>query len=435
MKNTLCASAISIGPEKGQLVLGQFDGKKLMLIPCVQFRHAAEHYRYLYWNINMLRESVMNALDLAYHKSDRALKCVGIDTWGVDFGLLDRYDQLIMPPMSHQSLLDEDLEEVWRMLSPREIFEKTGLVDIRWCTLYQLKKLMRDPEIPTQEVETMLLMPDLLMFYLTGERVTEYTNASTTMLMDIAQKCWDENIIDRFELPWKIFTPIDYAGSIRGYTSAAVSQKLGINPLPVAAVGTHDTASIFAAIPAEQDFAMCFGNDSVIVAVPIQRPIIESHVFENGFSIEGTPQRGYGLFRTLPGLGHIKQTLHFSRNADIQSMLADGDLDTDNPLDVRAALNNMCKDLICEYTKTLRQMWIITREEPSRIFVSGDIAGIPVICKGIARALQKPVYAITDDLRAIGNLAVQLIALGEASDMKEAHEIIANSVEITQYDF
>ena len=214
MRNLL---AFDLGASNGRAILGQFDGEKITMRELHRFENNyIEMNGVFYWDLPYLYNQLKQGLLAFKNANVGKLACIGIDTWGVDYGLLDKNGQLLSNPRSYRYALDEDMEAVWKTVDFPTLFARTGISTMNFNTVYQLyrRKLQEDPALDA--AETMLLMPDLLGFFLTGEAKTEYTNATTSMLYNPTAKDWDWQTIDALGLPRKIFTKLDRAGALRG---------------------------------------------------------------------------------------------------------------------------------------------------------------------------------------------------------------------------
>ena len=211
MRNLL---AFDLGASNGRAILGQFDGEKLTMRELHRFENNyIEMNGVFYWDLPYLYNQLKQGLLAFKNANVGTLECIGIDTWGVDYGLLDKNGQLLSNPRSYRYALDADMEAVWKTVDFPTLFARTGIATMNFNTVYQLyrRKLQEDPALDA--AETMLLLPDLLGFFLTGEAKTEYTNATTSMLYNPTAKDWDWQTIDALGLPRRIFTKLDRAGA------------------------------------------------------------------------------------------------------------------------------------------------------------------------------------------------------------------------------
>ena len=304
MRNLL---AFDLGASNGRAILGQFDGETITMRELHRFENNyIEMNGVFYWDLPYLYNQLKQGL-LAFKNANVGdLDCIGIDTWGVDYGLLDKNGQLLSNPRSYRYALDEDMKAVWKTVDFPTLFARTGIATMNFNTVYQLyrRKLQEDPALDA--AETMLLMPDLLGFFLTGEAKTEYTNATTSMLYDPTAKDWDWQTIGALGLPRKIFTKLDRAGALRGKLRPELAEELGINQASFAAVGTHDTASAVAAIPGTGSFAFCSSGTWSLFGVETDKPILTDAVRDANFSNEGTIQGGFRPLKTSWACGSFR---------------------------------------------------------------------------------------------------------------------------------
>ena len=247
MKN-LDLLAFDLGASNGRAVLGRFDGERVTLEELHRFENANVTLDgVLSWDADGLLGHLKSGFAAYRRQGGANLAAFGIDTWGVDFGLLDAAGKLLAQPRAYRYSTDDAMHRAWDVVPRRILFDRTGIAAMNFNTVYQLyrRRLESDPALA--EAETLLLMPDLLGYLLTGEKRSEYTNVTTTNLYDPRAKDWDRATIRALGIPERIFTEIDRAGRLRGALTPAVAAELGVGAVPFAAVGTHDTASAVAA--------------------------------------------------------------------------------------------------------------------------------------------------------------------------------------------
>lgn len=209
MRNLL---AFDLGASNGRAILGQFDGEKLTMRELHRFENNyIEMNGVFYWDLPYLYNQLKQGLLAFKNANVGELDCIGIDTWGVDYGLLDKNGQLLSNPRSYRYAVDEDMEAVWKTVDFPTLFARTGIATMNFNTVYQLYRRKRQHDPALDAAQTLLMLPDLLGFFLTGEAKTEYTNATTSMLYNPTTKDWDWQTIDALGLPRKIFTKLDRA--------------------------------------------------------------------------------------------------------------------------------------------------------------------------------------------------------------------------------
>ena len=237
--------AFDLGASNGRAILGQFDGKRITMKELHRFENNyIEMNGVFYWDTPYLFNELKKGL-LAFKQGNYGqLDAFGIDTWGVDYGLLDANGHLAGVPRSYRLGVQADIDAVKEKIPAEVLYSRSGIdTNLTFNTLYQLYRRKREGDYALQIADTMLLTPDLLGYFLTGSKGTEYTIATTTQLYNPTTGDWDWETIDTLDLPRKIFTKIDKTGTIRGHLRPELCEELGLNPAAFVAVGSHDTAS------------------------------------------------------------------------------------------------------------------------------------------------------------------------------------------------
>jgi hypothetical protein len=305
MKNLL---AFDLGASNGRAILGRFDGEKLEMRELHRFENNyVEMNGVCYWDLPYLYNQLKLGLLAFKNAGVGELDCFGIDTWGVDYGLLDENGQLLGNPRAYRMGVDADMQAVWKTVDFPTLFARTGIASLNFNTVYQLYRRRRENDAALREARTMLMLPDLLGYFLTGEKKSEYTNATTSMLYNPTKKDWDRETIRALGLPEGMFTPLDRAGQLRGRLRPELARELGLNEAAFAAVGTHDTASAVAAIPGSGSFAFCSSGTWSLFGVETDEPILTPAVRDANFSNEGTIQGGFRPLKNIMGLWLIQE--------------------------------------------------------------------------------------------------------------------------------
>ena len=468
MKNLL---AFDLGASNGRAILGQLDGGKLHLRELHRFENNyIEMNGVFYWDLPYLFNQLKQGLLAFRHANVGELDCFGIDTWGVDYGLLDRNGHLLGNPRAYRYSVDADAEAVWETVGFPTLFARTGIANNNYNTLYQLYRRKREGDVALENAETLLLLPDLLGYFLTGEKKSEYTEVTTSMLYNPTTKDWDWQTIRELGLPENIFTPIDRAGTLRGKLRPELAAELGLNQAHFAAVGTHDTASAVAAIPGSGSFAFCSSGTWSLFGVETDHPILTDSVRDANFTNEGTIQGGFRPLKNIMGLWLIqecrrdwqKQGRNYSWNEivaeaeqaepfrsildpDYGEFFAGGDMvkkiqnfcrKTSQPVPETVGQIARCiyESLALKYRWALERLEEIKGERIGQLNIVGGGIQNKLLNQMAADAIDRPVVTGPIEGAAIGNLLAQAMALGEIRTMDELRDVVRASEPVSRYE-
>ena len=467
MRNLL---AFDLGASNGRAILGQFDGKRLTMRELHRFENNyIEMNGVFYWDLPYLYNQLKLGL-LAFKQADvGALDCFGIDTWGVDYGLLDRNGHLLSNPRAYRYAVDADMEHVWQTMDFPALFARTGIATMNFNTVYQLARRRREGDAALENAETLLLMPDLLGYFLTGAIGSEYTNVTTSMLYNPTTKDWDWEIIRALGLPEKIFTKIDRAGTVRGTLRPELAAELGINPARFAAVGTHDTASAVAAIPGTGSFAFCSSGTWSLFGVETDEPILSDAVRDANFSNEGTIQGGFRPLKNIMGLWLIQECrrdwqkagknlswndiVEEAKKAEPFRSIIDPDYGeffaggrmvekiqdfcrgTNQPVPESVGQIARCiyESLALKYRWALERLEEIKGRRIDQLNIVGGGCQNKLLNQFAADSIDRPVVTGPVEGAAIGNLLAQAMALGDIRTMDELREVVRRSEAVETY--
>ena len=464
--------SIDLGASSGRGIIGTFDGEKITLEENHRFPNEPVMVAGQFtWDIVRILHEIKTSIRKCANSEDNDIASIGIDTWGVDFGFLDKKGHLLANPVHYRDLRTVGIPAYSEdFVSSDEVYDITGIQVLELNSLYHLLAVMKnDPEIFDIAAD-MLFVPDLLNYFLTGYKQTEYTIASTSQLLDAKKRDWSYELIDKFGLPEKLFSNVVKPGTVCGSFLPSLSEEFGgLNP-KVISVAAHDTGSAVLAVPAKSEkFIWISSGTWSIMGTETKDPVISEKSKEYNFTNEG----GYGdtirFSKNITGLWVEQESKRqWEREgekisfAELAEMAAEAEplrcfIDTD---DARFATPGNIPKRIADYCRETGQFVPQTKGEIVRCILESlamryrytvecidemcgeRIPAINIVGGGTkeeqlsqfaATACGRPVYAGPVEATAIGNIAAQAIALGAIKDMWEAREIIANSFEIKEY--
>jgi len=470
---TLHLLGFDFGASSGRAMLGTYDGRTLELEELHRFSNdpVMLNGRFV-WDVQRLFFEMKAALLKAVRAGIR-LDGIGIDTWGVDFGLLDRNGHLLGIPVHYRDARTDDMmEEAFKTVPKEEIFRETGLAFMQFNTLYQLLAMKKENDPALEIADTLLFTPDLLAYFLTGERATEYTIASTSQLIDPHTRDWAWGLIEKFGLPKRIFTPLQPAGTVRGLLLKDIADELGMEQVPVIAVGSHDTASAVAAVPAREgsSFAYISSGTWSLLGAEITEPLSTVEVMKANYTNEGGVNGTTRLLKNIMGLWIIQECKReWDRRADAvdfaglvrlaeQAPAFKAVIDVDDPRflapgDMPARIQQYCREKnlpvpegrgeisrVIYESLALKYRWAIERLEEDLLHRKIDVLHIVgggsknlMLNRMTASAINRPVIAGPSEGTAIGNLLVQAMALGEISSIPALRQVVSASFENDEY--
>ena len=467
MKNLL---AFDLGASNGRAILGQLENDRLTMRELHRFENNyIVRDGVFQWDLPYLLDNLKQGLAAFRDANVGPLDCFGIDTWGVDYGLLDENGQLVANPRAYRYAVDADMEAAWETVDFPTQFRRTGIAALNFNTVYQLYRRKREGEPELQKAATLLLMPDLLGYLLTGEIKSEYTNVTTTMLYNPTTRDWDWETIRALGLPEHIFTDIDRAGQLRGCLRADLAEEIGINRAAFAAVGTHDTASAVAAIPGSGNFAFCSSGTWSLFGVETDKPILTDAVRNANFSNEGTIQGGFRPLKNIMGLWLIqecrrdweRQGQKYGWNEivveaqsaepfrsvidpDYGEFFAGGDMvrkiqdfcrRTEQPVPETVGQIARCiyESLALKYRWAMERLEEIKGEPLAQLNIVGGGIQNKLLNQMAADSIGRPVVTGPVEGAAMGNLLAQAMALGEVRDLEHLRQIVRNSEHVETY--
>lgn len=467
MKDTIKSTylAADFGGGSGRLIAGSLLRGKLEMEEIHRFPNRQVRLgNHIYWDFPALFEDLKTGLRLAAQKG-YAVKGIGIDTWGVDFGLIDRNGNLVGNPVCYRDGRTDGMPaEVFRILDERKHYEVTGIQVMAINTLFQLYSMQKNREPQLEIARRLLFMPDLFSYFLTGVANNEYCIASTSELLDAKSRNWSEETIRALGFPEHLFGEIIQPGSIRGTLKEDIARETGLGPVDVIAVGSHDTASAVAAVPAaETPIAFLSSGTWSLLGVETEEPILTEEARQARFTNEGGVGGRIRFLQNITGLWILQRLMdEWKARGEGQSydtiipQAAKVGIDTIIPVDapefmnpenMENALMDYCRrhalhvpqtkaetvkcvlqSLAFKYRQAVEKL---NRCLPSPIRCLNIIGGgsqNKLLNQLTADALDIPVYAGPAEATAIGNILTQAMAKGEIADLQELREIVCKSI-------
>lgn len=322
MANTRHYIAIDLGAESGRVMLGAVGDGRIAIEEVYRFPNGPiTEEGALRWDFSTLMGHIKTGISKAVQVQPNVAS-IGIDTWGVDFGLLDEKGTLLENPYHYRDRRTEGMMEKAFGLLPRwEIYRQTGIQFMPFNTLFQLLALKTYRPQVLAKARYLLFMPDLICYHLTGQISVEYTIASTSQMLDMSTGLWAEAILKALGLPVGILPKVVQPGSPKGTIRPDLAEAIGVSPLPVVAVGCHDTASAVAAVPAQTERAWAYLSSGTWSLMGIERsePVITPQTCELGFTNEGGVDGTIRLLTNIMGLWLVQECRRYwaSQGADM----------------------------------------------------------------------------------------------------------------------
>jgi rhamnulokinase len=461
-------AAVDLGASSGRVMVGRVDPDTLELSEAHRFPNRPVRVpEGLRWDVLGLYAGVLDGLRTAGALCDGRLHSVGIDSWAVDYGLLDADGALLGNPVHYRDDRTEGVaEKVWATVPAEELYAATGLQYAPFNTLYQLTAARSTGQLA--QARRLLLIPDLLAYWLTGEQGTELTNASTTQLIDPRTRDWAQDVADRLGIDLGLFAPLRQPGDAAGESRPEVLEEVGLTgPVPVTAVGSHDTASAVAAVPAGRErFAyICTGTWS-LAGLELDAPVLteESRAanFTNELGLDGTVR----YLRNIMGLWLLQECVRAWGEPDLGGLLLDaakvpalrsvvdaGDAAFLAPGRMPERIAEACRasgqpvphspaevtrcildSLALAHRRAVQDAQRLAGREVDVVHVVGGGTRNALLCQLTADACGLPVVAGPTEAAALGNVLVQARADGLVGDLAGMRDLLTRTQPLTRYE-
>ena len=464
--------ALDLGAGSGRAIVGTIENGCLRLEEIHRFQNPPIQLGdTLYWDFlalfDHLKQSVRKAVQKGYH-----LNGIAVDTWGVDFGLLDADGKLLSNPVCYRDARTQGMpEKAATVLSKEELYAITGIQQLEINTFYQLFSLNETNDSAFSIADKLLFIPDLVNYFLTGTVGNEYTIASTSQLLDAKKRIWSEEVVGRFHFPAHLFQgKMISPGSLLGTLKENIAEETGAGKVNVFAVGSHDTASAIAAIPAEGDnWAFLSSGTWSLLGVLNNEPVLTSEALQNDFTNEGGVGSQIRFLRNIPGLWLLQRLIaewekeelpcdyphllsECAKNQSFHSIVDSDDSAFTHPVSMRKAIQNYCQasgqavpdtqgelvrcvleSLAWKYSQVMKRLEKVTGRKINQLHVVGGGSQNEILNQLIANSLNIEVVIGLTEATAVGNIIQQAIADRTISDWKEGHQIIKNSFTFKSY--
>ncbi len=462
--------SFDFGASSGRAMLATLENSKIEMKEIHRFSNDPVIVNgTMYWDVLRLFFEIKAGITKAL--AEGGFDAIGIDTWGVDFGLLDKKGNLLSNPVHYRDTRTEGVaDEVYKIISKDELYSLCGTQYMRFNTIYQLMYLkLNEPEL-LERTEKILLMPDLFAYMLTGEMKDEASIVSTTNMFDPYKRDWNFDIIKKLGLPEKIFAPVVEPGSEFGLLSDEICEELGCQKVPVIAVATHDTASAVAATPSlSDDFVYISCGTWSLFGIESKTPILSEEAAKANFTNEGGFEKTTRFLKNIMGLWLIQESRRQWRREGTEvgfdtlekEALASEPfrcyVDVDDPSFETAGnlpkrVKQYCErtgqyvpqtrgeimrciyqSLAMKYKYTFENLHELTGKEYHRINILGGGIKDKLLCRMTADACGCEVLAGPTEATVMGNIAVVYYALGEIKDFGEIRQVVSNSTDLKQY--
>lgn len=469
--------AVDIGASSGRVLAGQFDGEQFKLSEVHRFPNGPVYMQdRMYWDLLALWNSVQDGLRKAADEFGDAIGSVGMDTWGVDYGLLGHGDELIGNPRHYRDPRTSGvMENSFNTLSRAEIFAATGVQFMEFNTLYQLiSTLQRNPRL-FESVQDFLMIPDLFHWLLAGQKTNEFSNATTTQMLNPNDGTWAKNLLSAFEIPDHIFRTTVKPGENLGAVQTSVADATNLAGAKVIVPGTHDTASAVLAVPAEStagtpDWCYISSGTWSLMGVEVPEPVINEQCLKLNFTNEGGVGGTVRLLKNIGGLWVIQEcrriwglqgrdyswtemTRMAADAAPLLSLINPDASEFVAPKDMPTAIREFCQrtgqkvpesegavircaleSLALRYRQVLGWLEELTSGMITTIHIVGGGTQNEQLSQMAASACNRRVVAGPVEATAIGNAMMQAISLGAVDSIAAARQIIATSFRVKTYE-
>lgn len=463
--------AVDLGAHSGRVAVGRFDGTRLSVEEVHRFPNVPVRVRgTLHWDVLRLYSDVLDGLRAAAR--DATVDAVAVDSWGVDFGLIDRAGRLVQNPVHYRdSRRAAAVDGVYARVAPRELYERTGIQLLPINTIFELAAMAAESDPVLAAADRLLLIPDLFHYWLCGSRTTEFTNATTTQCFDARAGTWATDLLARLDIPAHLFPEVVDPATQLGPVADEVGTATGAGGATVVAGATHDTGSAVLGTPLNGDRSafLSVGTWS-LVGVEASVPVVGEDAYRANVTNEGGVAGTFRVLRNVTGLWlleecrrtwalagrdrSVEELVALARSAPaLRSLVDPNDPQFAAPGAMPARIVDYCErtgqpppdedgaivrcifeSLALKHAESVDLLARLTGRPLDELHVVGGGANNELLCEWTAAAAERPVHAGPAEATLVGNLLAQAMALDEISSLDEARDIVRSSFSLTTYD-
>lgn len=458
--------AVDIGASSGRHVLGHVKDGRILTEEVYRFDNGMSMKNgHLCWDAEGLFREIKEGMRRC-KEAGKIPVSMGIDTWAVDFVLLDQKDRVIGDVVGYRDARTEGMDQlVAERITPEELYERTGIQKQSFNTIYQLQAIKKERPEDLEQARSLLMIPDYFHFLLTGRKLQEYTNATTTQLAEPKGGTWDRELIQRLGYPDRLFQELSMPGTLVGNLREELQKEVGFD-CQVVLPATHDTASAVLAVPSKEEHILYISSGTwSLMGTELSEAICTEEGRKANFTNEGGYGRRFRFLKNIMGLWMIQsarkelapglsfgEICEMASKETISSLVDCNDQSFLAPESMTEAVQEFCRrtgqvvpqgigqvgaviynSLAACYGETAREIEELTGMHFSSIHIVGGGANADYLNRLTARETGKTVYAGPSEATAIGNLAAQMLRAGEFEDVSQVREAIFRSFEIKTY--
>ncbi len=464
--------AVDLGAESGRTIVGSLANATLTLFETHRFANGPVHLLDgLHWDILRLWSEIKTGIGISAANLAQPLAGIGLDTWGVDFALLDKNNSLLSNPFHYRDVrADGMLDEAFHRMSRADIFFNTGIQFMQINTLYQLLAMSVHKSPLFDIAKSFVTIPDLFNYWLSGEITNEFTNATTTQCLDPRNRMWATQVLEAMQIPVHLFKPVTDPGTQLGTLLPQLAEETGAAGVRIVVPACHDTGSAVVAVPAQnQDFAWISSGTWSIMGAEVREPCLTAKALEYNFTNEGGVFGTWRLSKNIMGLWLVQEckrtwTHHgedipydeitrlateakpfvavidpddnrFFHPGDMPERIRSYCVDTHQPVPqtrgevLRVALEGIA----LKYRWVLERLEELTQKQFAPIHIIGGGTKNRLLNQFAADATKRAVVTGPVEATAIGNVLMQAIGLEHLGSLAEAREVVRTSFDVEEY--